>query len=343
MARLQELAELVDGQVIGDPDLEIRRLLPLQAAGPGDITFVTKAKYAKDLHNCRASAVILTEAVPDADFAQLICPNPYLAFARVLAHLQVRKPTPLGVMPGAQVDPSAELGADVSLYPGCYVGAGARVGRGTILYPNVVIYPDVNIGEDCLLHAGCVVREECQLGDRVILQPNATIGSDGFGFAPDGERYEKIPQVGIVVLEDDVEIGAGSCIDRAALGVTRIGTGTKLDNLVQIAHNVEIGPHTVMASQTGIAGSTVIGRHCTFGGQAAAAGHIRIGDNVTVAGRGGVAANTEGNQVLSGVPAMPHRDWLKASMSFPKLPEMRKEISRLRRQLEALQALVKES
>lgn len=343
MARLQELSELVGGRVVGDPNLEIKRLTSFEEAGPGDIIFITKAVYADRLAESQASAVILAKEVGGAPCAQLVCSNPYLAFARILNHLQVQVPEPVGVLPGAYVDPSAVLDADVSIYPGCHVGVGVRIGRGTILHPNVVIYPHVSVGEDCLFYSGCVVREDCVIGQRVILQPNAVIGSDGFGFAPDGERYEKIPQVGNVVLEDDVEIGAGACVDRAALGTTRLCAGTKIDNLVQIGHNVTIGPHTVMAAQTGIAGSTSIGRHCTFGGQSATAGHLHIGDNVMVGGKGGLASNTEGNQVLSGVPAMPHREWLKSSKILPKLPEIRKEMIRLRRQVDELQMLLKES
>jgi UDP-3-O-[3-hydroxymyristoyl] glucosamine N-acyltransferase len=166
------------------------------------------------------------------------------------------------------------------------------------------------------------------------------VGSDGFGFAPDGEGYFKIPQIGIVVVEDDVEIGAGSCIDRAALGVTRLGQGVKLDNLVQIAHNVSIGAHTVMAAQVGIAGSSKIGRHCTFGGQSSAAGHITAGDNLTVAGRGALAGNTAGEQTVSGVPAIPHHDWLKSSLIFSKLPTMCKEVKRLQQEIERLKAII---
>ncbi|TYP00039.1 UDP-3-O-[3-hydroxymyristoyl] glucosamine N-acyltransferase [Geothermobacter ehrlichii] len=341
MARLKELAELVGGRVVGDPELEIRRLADFDEAGEGDIAFVSRASYARRLHQLKASAVILSAEAP-ISCSQLICANPYLAFARILAFLEVEKPRPLGIMDGAWVDPSAEIGDEVTIYPGCHVAAGARVGRGTILYPNVVLYPDVVLGEDCVLHAGVIVREKCHLGDRVIVQPNAVIGSDGFGFAPDGERYEKIPQVGVVVIENDVEIGAGTCIDRAALGETRIGEGCKLDNLVQIGHNVRVGPHTVMAGQTGIAGSTIIGRHCTFGGQSGTAGHIKVGDNVTVAGRGGVASDTEGGQVLSGAPAMPHKEWLKASLTYVKLPEMRRELNRLKKEVAALTAAMKE-
>jgi UDP-3-O-[3-hydroxymyristoyl] glucosamine N-acyltransferase len=181
------------------------------------------------------------------------------------------------------------------------------------------------------------------LGDRVVLQPNAVVGSDGFGFAPDGEMYFKIPQIGIVVLEDDVEIGACSCIDRAAMGQTLIKKGTKIDNLVQIGHNVEVGENTIMVAQVGIAGSAVIGKHCTFGGQSGSVGHIKVGDNVTVAARGTITGNTDGNQIMAGFPMMPHKDWLKASSSFSKLPEMRKELSRLNKKIAELENKLKES
>jgi len=341
LATLRELAALVGGRVVGDPEQQVGRLTSIDQAGPGDITFVSKPKYLKLLGQSKASAVMVNEEVP-APMALIVCPNPYLAFARVLQRLHVQRPEPRGVLEGACVDPSAKLADQVTIHPGCVIGARVEIGAGTIVYPNVVIYSDVTIGRDCTLHAGSVIREGSRLGNRVILQPAAVIGSDGFGFAPDGERYEKIPQIGIVVIEDDVEVGAGSCIDRAALGETRLKQGVKLDNLVQIAHNVVVGEHTVMASQAGIAGSTVIGRHCTFGGQSAAAGHIRIGDNLTVGGRGGVTGDIDGNQVVSGVPAMPHKEWLKASMSYGRLPEMRKELNRLKRQIEELQQLLKE-
>jgi UDP-3-O-[3-hydroxymyristoyl] glucosamine N-acyltransferase len=182
------------------------------------------------------------------------------------------------------------------------------------------------------------VREGSILGDRVILQPGAVIGSDGFGFAPDGEKYYKIPQLGHVVLEDDVEIGANTCVDRGTMGTTVIEHGTKLDNLVQIGHNVRVGANTVMAAQVGIAGSCKVGRHCTFGGQSAMAGHIQTGDNLTVGARGALAGNTEGNQIVSGAPAFAHREWLKASMSFPHLPHMRRELTELRQRIEQLEA-----
>ena len=342
MATLEHLAALIGAKVIGDGTLEISRVAPIDAAGPGDITFVANPKYLSRLAQTKASAVIVAPGVEAPGVALLVCGNPYLGFARILTELHAQRPAPQGVMAGANVDPTAQIGADVTIHPGCVVGPGASIGRGSILHPGVVLYTGVRIGEDCLLHGGVVVREGCRLGNRVILQPNAVIGSDGFGFAPDGSRYYKIPQVGIVEIEDDVEIGACSCVDRAAMGVTHIGRGTKIDNLVQIAHNVNVGEDTILVAQCGIAGSTTIGNHCTFGGQSAVVGHIKVGDNVMLGGQSGIAGNTEGNQVLSGSPAMPHREWLKASMSFGKLPEMRRELNQLRRQFDELAELVKE-
>jgi UDP-3-O-[3-hydroxymyristoyl] glucosamine N-acyltransferase len=343
VATLRELADLFGGTVVGDENTQVHRIAPIGNASAGDITFVASPKYLDGLKGTKASAVILFPGVETPGLPAIVCKNPYLAFAKVLTHLQVRRPEPKGVMAGAWVAPGGQLADDVTIHPGCVIGERVRIGRGTILYPNVVVYDDVHIGADCTLHAGVVIREGCRLGDRVILQPSAVIGADGFGFAPDGERYFKIPQVGIVDIGDDVEIGSSSCVDRAALGVTRIRRGTKIDNLVQVAHNVVIGEDTILVSQVGIAGSSEIGRHCTFGGQAAVAGHLKIGDNVTIGGRGGVTHSLEPNQVLSGLPVMPHREWLKASMSFTKLPEIRKEVGRLKRQLESLEMKIKES
>lgn len=344
MATLAELAALVDGSVVGNPDLSIERVAPIDSAGPGDLTFVANPRYLARLQDTTAAAVIVAPGVEaPPGLSLLVCANPYLAFAKILTRLQTRRDPPQGVMSGAQVHPSAVIGPDITIHPGSVVGPDTRVGRGTVLHPGVILYAGVHVGEDCLLQAGAVVREGCRLGDRVILQPNVVIGSDGFGFAPEGSRYYKIPQVGNVDIGDDVEIGACSCIDRAALGTTRIGRGAKLDNLVQIGHNASIGEDTLLVAQVGIAGSTEIGAHCTFGGQAGTVGHIRIGNDVMVGGQSGIAADTGDRQILSGSPAIPHKDWLKASRSFAKLPEMRKEISRLRRQLEALETLVKET
>ncbi|MDX2494260.1 MAG: UDP-3-O-(3-hydroxymyristoyl)glucosamine N-acyltransferase [Desulfuromusa sp.] len=343
MAKLQQLADLVGGELRGDADLDIFQVAPIDLAQQGDITFVANPKYLAKLNDCQASAVILAPGVDAPGTDLIVCKNPYLAFAKILTFLQISKRPVKGTMPGAWVADSAIVDKTATVYPGCVVGEGVSIGAGSTLYPGVVIYDDVTIGQDCLLHAQSIVREGCRIGDRVILQPAVVIGSDGFGFAPDGESYYKIPQVGIVVLEDDVEIGSNSCVDRAALGETRIRRGTKLDNLVQIAHNVNVGEDCILVSQTGIAGSVTIGNHCTFGGQAAVAGHLKVGDNVMIGGRGGATGNVDSNQILSGLPLMPHKQWLRATMTLPKLPEMRKDMQKMKKRLEELEALLKEN
>jgi len=342
MAKLVELADIVGGQVHGDPEVEIFRVAPISLAGHGDVTFVANPKYLGQLANTKASAVILPPGVEAAGHNVLVCANPYLAFAKILTYLHVPELPVRGVMPGAHVAPTAQLADSVTVYPGAVVGENVTIGAGTTLYPGVVLYDNVVVGENCIIHANCVVREGCRLGNRVILQPAAVIGGDGFGFAPDGAGYYKIPQVGIVALEDDVEVGASTCIDRAAMGVTSVKKGTKLDNLIQIGHNTEIGENCIIVSHVAVAGSAKIGNHCTFGGQSAVSGHVSVGDNVTIGARGGVTGNVEPNQILSGVPLMPHKEWLRATMSLPKLPEMRKEMNQLKKRLEVLEALLKE-
>ncbi len=342
MAKLGELAELVGGRVIGDGEIDIKRVAPIDQAQEGDITFLANPKYAARLEDSQASAVIVMPGVTSKHLNLVVCANPYLAFARVLSHLHGQRPAALGVLAGAQVHPGARLGEGVTIHPGCVVCENVAIGNNTTLHPGVVLYEGVSVGDDCTLHANAVVREKCRLGNRVILQPGAIIGSDGFGYAPDGRQYVKIPQVGIVDIGDDVEIGAATCIDRAALGVTRIGRGTKIDNLAQIAHNVVVGEDTIIVAQVGIAGSTRIGNHCTFGGQAGVGGHISIGDDVTIAARGGVAGSVADGQILSGTPVMPHKEWLKASMIFPKLPEIKRDVQQLKKQLAALEILLKE-
>ncbi len=342
MKTLNELAELIGGTVVGDGEVEIHRVAGIDNAQPGEITFLANPKYLPLLQTTQASAVMVKPGIEAPGVSLLVCPNPYLAFAKILTALHVAKPECRGIMEGAFVDTEAKIADGVTIYPGCVIGKSVTVGSGTTLYPGVLLYDNVTVGEDCLIHAGTVVREGCCIGNRVIIQPKAVVGSDGFGFAPDGGGYFKIPQVGIVVIEDDVEIGANACLDRAAMGVTRIGRGSKLDNLVQIGHNVKVGEDSIIVAQAGIAGSTEVGKHCTFGGQVGIAGHLKIGDNTMVGGQSGVTGDLPNGGVFSGTPAIPHRNWLRASMTFAKLPEMRKEINRLKRQVEELQALVKE-
>lgn len=343
IATLAELAKLVQGEVQGDPTIKVTRVAPIDQAIEGDITFVANPKYLPRLKQCRASAVIVAPGVAAGDRDVIVSTNPYLAFAKVLAFLHGSSEQNPGVRPGAQVATSATIDSTATIYPGCVIGERVVVGARTVVHPGVCLYDDVVVGADCCFHAQSVVREGCQLGDRVIIQPGAVIGSDGFGFAPDGSAYFKIPQVGVVVLEDDVEIGANSCIDRATLGETRIRRGTKVDNLVQIGHNVDIGEDCIIVAQVGFAGSTRIGNHCTFGGQSAVAGHLKVGDYITIGARGGVSGDLEApHQVLSGIPLMPHREWLRSTMTLPKLPEIRKDVQQLKKRVEELEALLKE-
>lgn len=336
---LAVLADLVGGCVSGDPSTSVSGVAPLDLAGPDQITFLANPKYKEKLSDCGAAAIIAHPSLSGSLATPLLLvENPYLAFAKILNFFEVSPHVGQGVMTGAHVHPSATLGENVTIYPGAVVSAGARIGNGTQLHSGVVIGADAVVGEDCLLHANVTVRENCILGDRIILQPGVVIGSDGFGFAPDGSSYFKIPQAGYVVIEDDVEIGSCSCVDRGTLGVTRVARGAKIDNLVQIAHNVQIGEDTIIVSQVGIAGSTTIGKHCTFGGQSAVVGHVKVGDNVTLAARGGISNNEDSDQTLAGVPAMPHRDWLKATMTMPHLPEMRKELRQLKKEMAELKS-----
>jgi UDP-3-O-[3-hydroxymyristoyl] glucosamine N-acyltransferase len=332
------LAGLVGGQVRGNADLLISGVAPLDRAGEGMISFLANPKFRGQLETTRAAAVIVHPALDGViDRPLLLCANPYLAFAKILSYFHPGPILPQGILAGAILDPTARVAATATVSSGCVVGAGAQIGDDTVLHANVTIYPGVVIGANCIVHAGVVIREQCILGDRVIVQPNAVIGSDGFGFAPDGQHYQKIPQVGRVIIEDDVEIGACTCLDRGTLGDTQIRRGTKIDNLVQIGHNTQIGEDCILVAQVGISGSTELGRHCTFGGQSATAGHLKVGDNVTIAARGGVSGNVDANQVMAGLPLMPHREWLKAAMTMTHLPEMRRELHQLKQRLQLLE------
>jgi UDP-3-O-[3-hydroxymyristoyl] glucosamine N-acyltransferase len=330
---LSELAARLGCAVRGNGSVEVARVAGIEEAGPGDLSFVASPKYAARLPHTRASAVIVPPGV-ETSLPSLLSDNPYLAFARAVAVLHPEaRPAP-GVHPSAQVDPSAVLGENASVGALAVVGPRARIGARTVLHPHVVVYADAVIGADCLLHSGAQVRERCRLGDRVVLQNGAVIGGDGFGFARDPEgRYLKIPQVGIVVVEDDVEIGALSAVDRAALHETRIGRGTKIDNLVQVGHSVTVGENSVLAGQVGIAGSTKLGKGVTLAGQVGVAGHLTIGDGAVATAQTGIPADVPAGALVSGYPAIENRAWLKASAIFAKLPELLKRLRELERKV----------
>jgi UDP-3-O-[3-hydroxymyristoyl] glucosamine N-acyltransferase len=334
--RLRELAGQLGCELLGDGEVEVRGVAGLEQAGPGDLSFLANPRYAPLLATTAASAVIVARG-QDAPVPRLVTDNPYFAFASAVALLNPPARPAAGIHPSAQVHPSAVLGEDVHVGALVVVGANTRVGARSVLRPHVVLYDDVTVGEDCLLHSGVQVREGCRLGDRVVVQNAAVIGADGFGFAKDGEgRYRKFPQVGIVVVEDDVEIGALTAIDRAALGETRVGRGSKLDNLVQVGHSVTIGRDSVLCGQVGIAGSSRIGDRVTLAGQVGVAGHLTIGDGVVVTAQSGVPGNVAPGTVLSGSPAIDNRAWLKSSAVFAKLPELQKRLRDLERRVESL-------
>ena len=331
---LSELARRLGLDVRGDGKVEVHRVAGIEESGPGDLTFVANPRYLARLATTRASAVILAPEV-ETPLPCLLSPEPYLAYARAAALLHPpARPAP-GVHPSAVVHPTAVLGEGVHVGALAVVGPGVRVGARTALHPHVVLYAEVVIGEDCLIHSAAQVRERCRLGDRVTVQNGAVIGGDGFGFArrSDG-AYEKIPQVGIVVIEDDVEIGALVAIDRSSMGETRVGRGTKIDNLVQVGHSVRIGEDTVIAGQVGIAGSTRIGSKVVLAGQVGVAGHLTVGDGVTATAQTGIPASVEPGTLVSGYPAIDNRAWLKASAVFPKLPELQRRVRELERRLE---------
>ena len=334
--KLRELAARLGCELRGDGDVEIRGVAGLDDAGPGDLSFLANPRYAGKLETTRAAAVVLL-ASQASDRPALVSDNPYLAFARAIALVRPSpRPAP-GVDASARVDESAVLGDGVHVGALAVVGALARVGARSVLHPHVVLYDGAEIGEDCVLHSGVHVRERCRLGRRVVVQNGAVIGGDGFGFARDAQgRYHKFPQVGIVVVEDDVEIGALSAIDRAALGETRIGRGTKLDNLVQVGHSVTIGEDSVLAGQVGIAGSTRLGKRVTLAGQVGVAGHLEIGDGATVTAQTGIPGSVEAGALVSGSPAIENRAWLKSTAVFAKLPELQRRLRELERRVESL-------
>jgi UDP-3-O-[3-hydroxymyristoyl] glucosamine N-acyltransferase len=332
--KLALLASRLGCVLRGDGEVEVSRVAGIGEAGPGDLTFVSGARYAPQVKSTRASAVIVPAGLETA-LPSLVSDNPYLAFARAVSLLHPQPPPTPGVHPSAVVDASAAVAADAQVGALCVVGRGARVGPRTVLHPHVVLYDGAEVGADCRLHSGVQVRERCRLGDRVVVQNNAVIGGDGFGFAKDADgRYQKIPQVGIVVVEDDVEIGALTAVDRAALHETRIGRGTKIDNLVQIGHSVAIGGDSVLAGQVGIAGSTTLGDRVTLAGQVGVAGHLTIGADVVATAQTGIPSSVDPGRVISGYPAIDNREWLKASAVFAQLPELRRRVRGLERKLD---------
>ncbi len=338
MATLAALAQLVDGELVGDPHHTVTNLAELDRAQPGDISFLSNPKYEAAFIKTRAGAVLVREVRANPHTNLIVCANPYLAMARVAVALHPAPSPEPGVAPGALVDPSATVDGSAWIGPGAVVMAGAHIGAQSRIEPTAFVGRNAHVGSECLIHPGAKLLDRCILDDRSILQSGAVIGSDGFGYAPDehGVRH-KIPQVGIVHIESDCEIGANSTIDRATFGVTKIGAGTKVDNLVQIAHNVELGEHCVLVSQSGIAGSTRIGDRVIIGAQAGIVGHVEIGDGAMLGARAGAIGNIEAGAIVSGCPALPHRDWLRFSASRQSLVDLRRNAKTIEHRLRTLE------
>jgi UDP-3-O-[3-hydroxymyristoyl] glucosamine N-acyltransferase len=335
--KLAELAARLECRLEGDGTIEITRVAGIHDAGAGDLTFLANRKYEKAMLRTRASAVIVHDDAPPAPCAMLRSRDPYLAFARAVGIFGPdNRPQP-GVHSLAAIATDAVLGRDVAIGPFVAIGEGAVIGDGTVIYPNVTIGAGARIGSACVIHSNVAVRERVSIGDRVVLQNGVVVGGDGYGFVRRGDgTHEKIPQVATVVIEDDVELGANTTVDRPAVGETRIRAGTKIDNLVQIAHGVTVGRNVLMAAQVGIAGSTVIEDDVMFGGQVGVGGHLTIGRGAIAVGQSGVTNSLDPGAMVAGYPAIEAQEWRKASAVFRRLPELKRRIQALEARLAEL-------
>lgn len=340
---LREISEILEGEISGDYEgLIISNVTGLKEAGSGDISFLAHRRHIKDLQNTGASAVVLPKDVPFDRLPAIKVENPYYAFSQLL-HIFYDKPyIPKGADNRAVIGMDVRIGNDVTIYPFVYIGDCVTIGENVIIYPGTFIGEGTSIGNNTVIYPNVTIRENSTVGRGVIIHSGAVIGSDGFGYVFHKGVHQKIPQVGAVVIEDDVEIGANTTIDRGTIGNTVIKRGSRIDNLVQVAHNVIVGEDCVFAAQAGIAGSATIGKLVTLAGQAGVTGHVHVGDNVTVAGKAGVTKDVPAGQTVSGMPAIPHKDWLRTMAVFDKLPEMRERVSTLENKVRELEkALIK--
>lgn len=340
--KLSELARATGAYLDADdrtPDIEITGAAGLDDAVPGHVTFLANPRYTPRVQTTRASAIYLSEGVEAREgLAVLRARDPYLAYTRALRLFHPKPGFEPFIHPSAVIEETARLGAGVHVGACAYVGHRAEIGAGVRIYPNATIYDNARIGAQSVIHAGAVVREDCAVGERVIIHNNAVVGSDGFGYAKDEEgRWLKIPQTGRVVLEDDVEVGAGATIDRASVGETRIARGAKIDNLVQIGHSCTVGEDTLLCAQVGLAGSSHIGRRVVLAGQAGVAGHLTIGDDVVLTAKSATSHNVPAGKVISGIPAFDNREWLRSTAAFRRLGDMQRTIRALEMRLVALE------
>ena len=335
----QQIADYLSGTVEGNPQVKVCRFARIEESQAGALTFLANPKYEHYIYRTQASVVLVNNDFTPAETvpATLVrVPNAYAALAVLMSAVEQSTPKKAGIAVSACIAASATVEEDSYVGEMAYIGDETIIGRRCRIYPHVCIGDRVTIGDDTVIYPHVTVYDDSVIGRKCILQAGVVIGSDGFGFAPDGSTYRKIPQLGNVVLEDDVEIGANTTIDRAVMGSTMIRRGVKLDNLIQIAHNVEVGEDTVMAAQTGIAGSTKVGAHCKLGGQAGLAGHLHIADHVQIGPQSGIMRNIPQTDTVMGSPAMPAKDYFRSSVLFGKLPELYRTINRLEKEVEEL-------
>lgn len=335
----KQIAAYIQGEIVGDENATVHTFAKIEEGIPGAISFLSNPKYTPYIYESKASIILVNkDFVPEHDIkATLIkVDNAYESLAKLLTLYEQSKPKLTGIDSLAYVAPTAKVGQNVYIGPFAYIGDYVEIGDNTAIHPHATVCAGAKVGSDSILYPNVTVYHDCRVGNRCILHAGSVIGADGFGFAPTPEGYEKIPQIGITILEDDVEIGANTCVDRATMGATIVHHGVKLDNLIQIAHNDEIGSHTVMAAQVGIAGSTKVGEWCMFGGQVGIAGHIHIGNKVDLGAQSGVPGSLKDGSRLIGTPPMELKPYFKSQAIFRKLPDMYFELNALRKELNEL-------
>lgn len=335
------IAGFLHGEIVGNPGVKVNTISKIEEGHPGALSFLANPKYEHYLYTTKSSVVIVNRSfVPAGEVSATLIrvDNAYESFASLLQMIDRARPRKKGIHPTAIIEPTASIGQNVYIGPYVYIGENCNIGDECSLYPHVYIGDNTRIGKNCTLNPGVKIYHDCLIGESCVIHAGTVIGGDGFGFAPQSEsEFMKIPQIGNVIIEDNVEIGANVAIDRATMGSTIIRKGVKLDNLIQIGHNVEIGENTVMAGQTGIAGSSKIGRNCMFAGQVGIAGHLKIADGTRIGAQSGIAGDVRNeNSIITGYPAIDHRDFLRSSILFRKLPELKTRIDKVEKELESL-------
>lgn len=335
----KQIAAFINGKIEGDENASVNTFAKIEEGKPGAISFLSNPKYTHYIYDTKSSIVLVNDDVvleKPVSTTLIRVKNAYECVAKLLQLYQASLPTKKGIDSLAFISPTAKIGTDCYIGAFAYIGDGAVIGDNTQIYPHAVVGDNAKLGNNCTIYPNVSIYHDCHLGNNVTIHSGSVIGADGFGFAPNAEGYDKIPQIGIVTIEDNVEIGANTCVDRSTMGSTIIRKGVKLDNLVQIAHNVEVGENTVMSAQVGIAGSTKVGAWCMFGGQVGLAGHINIGDKTFLGAQSGVPGNIKGGETLIGTPPMEPKAYFRSQAIFRRLPEMYRQIADLQKQIEEL-------